>query len=236
MLRSVTRFDCYVCAASWYSMHCHFRSAGFAVPHAVSRVDLGGRDVTAQLLWNLRKSGHAFHTTAEAESIRLMKETHGYISTNPVADETAVRDGTHVSVEYMLPDGQKLSLGPERFRCGELIFNPRLVGLEHPGMHENVHASIMKTDLEMRSKLLGNMLLAGGTTAMKGFGERLLTEMRKLTPPGTKIKIFAPADRKIFPWVGGSILASLSTFRTLCVTSAQWEEEGARVLHRYATM
>lgn len=34
---------------------------------------------------------------------------------------------------YELPDGQVITLGNERFRCGELLFRPALFGSEFQG-------------------------------------------------------------------------------------------------------
>ncbi len=46
---------------------------GFALPHAIMRVDLAGRDVTRYLRLLLRKEGHDFHTSAELEIVRQIK-------------------------------------------------------------------------------------------------------------------------------------------------------------------
>ena len=46
-----------------------------------------------------------------------------------------------------------------------------------------------------------------------GFGDRLLNEVKKLALKDVKIKIFAPPERKYSTWIGGSILAGLSTFK-----------------------
>jgi hypothetical protein len=45
---------------------------------------------------------------------------------------------------YRLPDGRVLELGPERFRAAEALFRPDLLGLEWPGLHELVAASIKR--------------------------------------------------------------------------------------------
>lgn len=50
----------------------------------------------------------------------------------------------------------------------------------------------------------------------KGFGDRLLGELQRLAVKDMKIKIFAPPERKYSTWIGGSILAGLSTFRKVC--------------------
>jgi Actin len=36
-------------------------------------------------------------------------------------------------VQYTMPDGQKLSIGQERFQCTEALFQPTMIGREHVG-------------------------------------------------------------------------------------------------------
>lgn len=76
-------------------------------------------------------------------------------------------------------------------------------------------------------------MLAGGSTLFPGYGERLLHEVRhhSQAPRETKIRIAAPPERLYTTWIGGSILASLSTFKTLWVTRSDYLEHGARLLH-----
>lgn len=45
-------------------------------------------------------------------------------------------------------------------------------------------------------------------------------------------KILAPQERLYTTWIGGSILASLGTFRRMWVSKREFFEEGARVIHR----
>jgi actin-related protein len=56
--------------------------------------------------------------------------------------------------------------------------------------------------------------------------------VRRAAPPEARVSVWAPADRRVLTWVGGSILASLSTFRGMWVTKDMWEEEGPEALHR----
>ena len=63
------------------------------------------------------------------------------------------------------------------------------------------------------AKLFSEIVLSGGSTFLRGFGDRLLTELKHLAPRDTKIRIFAPPERKTATWLGGSILSSLSTFK-----------------------
>lgn len=66
----------------------------------------------------------------------------------------------------------------------------------------------------------------------QGFGERLLNEVRKLAPKDIKIRISAPPERKFSTWIGGSILASLATFKKMWVSKEEYEEDGNAILHR----
>ena len=67
--------------------------------------------------------------------------------------------------------------------------------------------------MDLRKSLFGNIVLSGGSTLTKGFGDRLLHEVQRLAVKDMRIKIFAPPERKYSTWIGGSILAGLSTFR-----------------------
>ena len=73
--------------------------------------------------------------------------------------------------------------------------------------------AINRTDMDLRKSLFGNIVLSGGSTLTKGFGDRLLHEVQRLAVKDMRIKIFAPPERKYSTWIGGSILAGLSTFR-----------------------
>jgi centractin len=104
-------------------------------------------------------------------------------------------------------------LGPERFRAPEILFDPEIIGLEYPGVHQIVIDAIGRTDMDLRKSLYSNIVLSGGSTLTRGFGDRLLSEMQRLAVKDMRIKIFAPPERKYSTWIGGSILAQLSTFR-----------------------
>jgi actin-related protein len=46
-----------------------------------------------------------------------------------------------------------------------------------------------------------------------GISDRMSKELSQLAPSSMKIKVVAPPERKYSVWIGGSILASLSTFQ-----------------------
>jgi centractin len=210
---------------------------GFALPHAISRIDVAGRDVTEYLQTLLRKgeAGYNFHTSAEFEVVRRIKEEHCYIAYNVSSTKKDdKKDDTTDPMQFKLPDGQYIELGDTRYLAPECLFNPALLGLEYPGIHTCLVNSITKADLDIRARLYSEVVLSGGTTKLCGFGDRLLYEVRQLIPKNTKVRIYAPQERTVSTWVGGSILASLSTFKQMWVTKEEYRESGANALHRKA--
>jgi len=215
---------------------------GFAMPHAVQRMDLAGRDVTDYLQIELRRAGYTFQTSAERDAVREIKERACRVAFNPAEEEKAhqPRRGYGLSrrgvekknVEYRLPDGKVLSLGAECFRAPEILFQPDLVGYESEGIHQLILRSIQRTDLDLRSSLYANIVLAGGSTLFSGFGDRLLSELKAGAPPDIKIKILAPQERRHTTWIGGSILGSLTTFSQMWVSKDNYNEHGPWILHK----
>jgi len=201
---------------------------GFAMPHSIMRVDLAGRDVTRYLRLLLRREGWNFHTTAEQEIVKTIKEKVCFLSLNPQKEDTMDAEKS----AYVLPDGNILEVGPARFKAPELLFKPDLIGEEFEGLHEVLHFSIRKSDMDLRKTLYSNIVLSGGSTLFKGFGDRLLHEIKKLAPKDIKIRISAPQERLYSTWIGGSILASLDTFKKMWVSKKEYDEEGVRVIHR----
>jgi len=50
---------------------------------------------------------------------------------------------------------------------------------------------------------------------MTGIADRMQRELIALAPPSMKIKVVCPPERKYSVWIGGSILASLSSFQSV---------------------
>ncbi|RZC41510.1 Actin domain containing protein [Asbolus verrucosus] len=133
---------------------------------------------------------------------------------------------------YELPDGQVITIGNERFRCPEALFQPSFLGMESCGIHETVYNSIMKCDVDIRKDLYANTVLSGGTTMYPGIADRMQKEITALAPSTIKIKIIAPPERKYSVWIGGSILASLSTFQQMWISKQEYDESGPGIVHR----
>jgi len=90
----------------------------------------------------------------------------------------------------------------------------------------------MKCDVDIRKDLYANIVLSGGSTMFDGLSDRVTKEVVALAPSTMKIKVVAPPERKYSVWIGGSILASLSTFDNMWIEKEDYDESGPSIVHK----
>eukprot|EP01137_Pigoraptor_chileana_P021065 Opistho-2@84306 len=180
----------------------------------------------------------------------LLEDFHASVSQ---VSETAYDEGLLANLptkSYEFPNGYNAGFGAERFRVPEIMFNPDAYivkdasdkgkGAEaarpsHPGLGRLVADSVAACDVDIRPTLHGCVIATGGNTLVPGFVERLQAEVYAVAPPGSKVKVVAPpsaSERRFSAWIGGSILASLSTFQQMWISRQEYEESGKSIVEK----
>ncbi|XP_063715151.1 uncharacterized protein LOC134842645 [Symsagittifera roscoffensis] len=206
---------------------------GYSLPHAIWRMDLAGRDLTEYLVKILHERGHSFVSSGEKEIVREIKENLCYAAYD--FDQEVALSETNIKLEkeFELPDGSLIRIGNERFRCPEALFKPQLIGREHGGgVHDMTYNAIQKCDVDIRRDLFMNTVLSGGTAMFPGLVNRMQKELMGLNGDRTRVKVIAPEERKYSAWIGGSVLASLSSFQQMWVSKEEYDECGPQIVHR----
>jgi len=212
---------------------------GYPIVHAIWRSPLAGYDLTENLNEIMSERGyypsecafarHPLQTTAGLETVRDMKERLCFVSQDFDRDIRACSLNDELVRSYQKPDGGMFTIGSERFRCTEVLFKPEFIGKCSVGIHKMICQSILTCDEDLHACLLENIVLSGGTASCTGLAERLKKELSMLVSDRMNVNVTLHPDA-VFK--GGAILASLPTFRGMCITREDYDESGPTVVHR----
>lgn len=171
----------------------------------------------------------------EKEFVKECKEKYCYVSMDPLSEGKDFDDGKKPLIDVKLPDDKVVKLGKELYQCPEIMFDPKwgqslVMNKEYKSLQELVQTSVERVDIGARKSQYENIILSGGSSMYENLAPRLEKEVGKLVPQTMKVKVYAQKDRKYSVWIGGAVLASLSTFKSQWITKEEYDEIGSNVM------
>lgn len=185
---------------------------GIALTNSIKSLDFAGSDLTKILKDRF--------PSLNMKTLQEVKEKLCYVAFDIDHEKKNTKP---LDKSFVLPDGQTVDIGSESFLCPEALFEV--------GVQKITYQSIQNVDQIIRDSFFKNIVIAGGTTMLPGFVRRLQKEVQNLVPAATTIKIISPSERKTSAWIGGSILASLSTFPQMAISKKEYEEFGSGIVN-----
>ncbi|KIX05821.1 uncharacterized protein Z518_03793 [Rhinocladiella mackenziei CBS 650.93] len=150
---------------------------------------------------------------------------------------------------FEFPDGYNQAFSSERFRIVESLFDSQCYYAPPAGSEDAkdypapdgqstipglVRTSLSQVDVDIRPLLLGNVVVTGAGSLIRGLPDRIQQELTKMYP-STRVRIQASGmavERKFGNWIGGSIVASLGTFHQMWISKKEYEEHGASIVEK----
>lgn len=189
----------------------------------------GGKQLTQCLESLLNKRGIMFQTHDDREALSDIKKTLCYAASDFTAEIAKIQQSPYTT--YTMPNGREIQVFDEGCRCGELLFVPETDNISLPGIHHALINVINKCgDENSQKKLYENIVLAGGTTMLKGLPERLQREVKEFGPITADVSVFASPDRITGAWNGSAKFANEDNFGQFAISSSEYKETGANIV------
>ena len=195
---------------------------GYMISNSVFSQKRGGADVTQYLKDHCGSLRNTNPAMSDADYLYL-KDRYSTCSYSEPTTKVRLPD----DIETVLDMKSSLLKG-----CTDSLFDSPDPGLK--SLPDMVYESVMAASIHGRRDLFCNVILSGGNTMITGFPALLKNRIEQIMSKrhkGLKLHVVAAPERKYHPWIGGSILGSLSCFMdSLLISREEYMESGPRVL------
>jgi len=191
----------------------------------------------------------SFRTYHEKKILEDFKESTVQVVDSTLSNEADV--AMRPPKYYEFPSGFNRNFGFDRFRLGEILFQPNKYTfhkssedfvMSEPnanpssviGLSDMIQRAIQACDVDLRSSVASNVMLCGGGASIQGLSERLNADLNRM-PTFGRVRVQLPTttnERRNAAWIGGSILGSLGSFQQLWLTRQEFQEHGPSYIER----
>lgn len=210
---------------------------GFAFPHTIGQLDLGGADICRNMVELFDDRGISLGDYGGIDTVTNIFHEHGHAPMDFASEALQLRLKPDTAPTYVLPDGQSIQLESEHIRAPEALFQPALAGCRGSGIADMVWDIVQTCDSDREGgpmrKLSQFVLMVGGCSRISNIQERLKQELdaKSTLPRETFVTALATPERHHSAWVGASILANLPQFiENNFVSRAEFLESGSAAI------
>lgn len=196
---------------------------GYAIPHAIFKMEVAGGDITAKVQEMMEQGNCEF-----ASNMRVMQAMKEKVCSVALDYNTAMKSrdiADDESKSFELPDGNIVKVSQQiRMGAPEILFGNQEQGT--PFVQSICLEAINTCDLDFQQDLIRSLVVAGGTSMLPGFAPRLKSELSSLLPAemARQVDICVDSQRRYAAWIGGSMFASLSTFDQVAISKQDYDE------------
>lgn len=129
-----------------------------------------------------------------------------------------------------------VTLGVERFRCPEILFQPSMIGIDQAGLDEMAGVSLRRLstkDAELKNRMCNSILILGGSSLFPGLDSRLEAGIRKIRPYLSPLKVVRSLDPVLDSWRGAAAYATALEFPAQAFTIQDYYEKGESGLRQH---
>lgn len=192
-----------------------------------SQLMIGGEDLTDYMKKILGERGYIFTTPEERRTVEKIKTEVTFVADDFEQNMATTASTTSLDKEFITSGGESFTVGNERFRCPESIFQPELLGKDTKGLHEIIESTVRNVYNELRR----NIYICGGSSLFDGLSERLKKELCILIPSQQNINVSALPEQNYSAWTGATKLVSQLVLDSEWITREDFEKEGPIVVH-----
>ncbi|XP_003471426.1 actin-like protein 8 [Cavia porcellus] len=199
---------------------------GQPLPDSQRAVEFAGQDLSTYLFKSIFKERSDEHNLYQMDTVATTQMSKCYVPTNleeALEFHQNLPSGSDESNTYQLPDGTRVELAPLERLAPEMFFSPQVFGLQGPSISQVLVDSIKSCEVPGQPMLLSHVVPCGGNSLYPGFTKRLWMELNSGHFP-FKATVWMGEKRHFSVWLGASVVAHLSTYKSQWVARQEYLE------------
>lgn len=190
-------------------------------------LEFGGQDLATYLFKSLFKDDCNQHDFFQLETVASIQMHKCYVPQNleeALDFRQSLPSGSDESNTYQLPDGTPVELAPLQRLAPEMFFSPEVFDLQGPSVSQAVVDSIKACEASTHPLLASHLVACGGNSLYPGFIKRLYKELTTDHFSFTKAPMWVGCNRRYSVWLGASVVAHLSTYKSEWMSKEEYAE------------